>query len=332
MKTVDIHTHLMHPGVRFDRLFDKLAVRFFAKGLGVEPKRLVADPFNTYVDSMARSLRDSLYVEQACLFGVDSRYDEAGRESHRDQTVCALTDDVLAVSQRHPDVFIPFLSVNPRRPDALERLDEYVERGCRGAKFLQNYWGVNLNQERFVPYYERLKAHGLPLIVHVGSEYTIDSDARYERIEMLDLPLACGVTVIAAHMGLGRVNHKLLPWRNLSRNPKHFDRDYFELLQRLERHDNLYADISAILAPLRARALRHLAAQTQVHHKILFGTDFPVPFSVRVNSYDLARDKRRQIQRQGNPFDRYTQAMLAYFPEESALYTNYRKVLRPADA
>ena len=59
---------------------------------------------------------------------------------------------------------------------------------------------MDLNEERFVPYYEKLKAHGLPLIVHVGSEYTIDSDARYERIEMLDLPLACGVTVIAAHM------------------------------------------------------------------------------------------------------------------------------------
>ncbi len=331
MNTVDIHTHLMHPGVRFDRLYDKLAVRFFARSLGVDPKRLVAAPFATYVDSMARSLRESRYVSQACLFGVDSRYDERGRESHRDPTVCALTDDVLAVSERHPDVFIPFLSVNPRRPDALERVDEYVERGCRGAKFLQNYWGVDLNEERFVPYYEKLKAHGLPLIVHVGSEYTIDSDARYERIEMLDLPLACGVTVIAAHMGLGRISHKLRPWRNLSRDPRHFDSDYFRLLERLQTQPNLYADISAILAPLRARALRHLSEQTAVHQKILFGTDFPVPFSVRVNRHDLPRAKRKALHAEANPFDRYLQVMLEYFPADSAIYTNHTKVLRRAE-
>lgn len=120
---------------------------------------------------------------------------------------------MLSVTERHPDCFIPFLSINPRRQDALEKIDEYVARGCRGAKFLQNYWGVDLNDERFVLYYEKLVAYDLPLIVHVGSEYTIDSDARYERIEMLDLPLACGVTVIASHMGLGRVNQKLQPWR-----------------------------------------------------------------------------------------------------------------------
>ena len=327
MKTIDIHTHLMNPQVRFDRLFDKLSIRFFARGLGVEPAALLADPYGAYVDAMARSIRQSEHVERACLFGVDSRFDERGREIHRDRTVCAMTVDALAVTQRHPDVFIPFLSVNPRRPEALDLIDDYVDRGCRGAKFLQNYWGVDLNDRRLVPYYEKLKSHNLPLIIHVGSEYTIDSDSRYERIEMLDLPLDCGVTVIAAHMGLGRVNHKLRFWRNLSRQTRHFDQDYFMLLEMLSRHDNLYADISAILAPLRARALPHLSAQTDVHHKILFGTDYPVPFSIRFNSYDLPAARRREISQVSNPFDRYAQVMLDYFPAENPIYHNHRKVL-----
>ncbi len=328
MKTVDIHTHLMNPNVSFDRLFDKVTIRFFAKGLGVDPAALMADPYETYVASMAKSIRESTYVERACLFGVDSRYDEQGREIERDRTVCAMTKDVLSVTQRYAETFIPFLSVNPRRRDALDLIDEYVERGCRGAKFLQNYWGVDLNDERFIPYYEKLISHGLPLIVHVGSEYTIHSDARYERVDMLDLPLDCGVTVIAAHMGLGRVSHKLRPWRNLSRQPRHFDSDYFQLLEKLERHDNLYADISAILAPLRARALRHLSEQKSVHEKILFGSDFPVPYTIRINSYDLLSAKRKEISRLGNPFDRYITALLEYFPTDSAIYTNFRKVLR----
>ena len=80
---------------------------------------------------------------------------------------------------------------------------------------------------------------------------------------MLDLPLACGVTVI-----------------------------------------------SAILAPLRARALRHQADQREVHEKILFGTDFPLPYSIRINGYDLASERKNAISRIGNPFDRYISAIL----------------------
>ncbi|MES9859029.1 MAG: amidohydrolase family protein [Sedimenticola sp.] len=327
MKTIDIHSHLLNPNVRFNRLYDRLAIRFFAKKLGISPQRLQADPYNSYVEAMTTAVRESRYVEKACLFGVDSRLNEKGEETARDGTVCAHTEDVLAVADRFPDQFIPFFSINPLRPDALDLIDEYVERGCRGAKFLQNYWGLNLSNERFLPYFEKLKALEIPLIIHIGSEYTIESFAPFERVEMLDLPLAVGVKVIAAHMGLGRFDHKIFLWRNLSKNPHHFDRDYFTLLDMLQQHSNLYADISAILAPLRARALRHLSEQTEVHHKILFGSDYPVPFSIQFNSYDLSGTTRRRINAIENPFDRYAAAMLEYFPKESPIYTNYQKLL-----
>ncbi len=327
MKTVDIHTHLLNPNVNFDRLFDRVSIHFFGKGLGLDPKALQAEPYTAYVEAIARSVSESKYLDKACLFGVDSRLDEVGREIDRDKTVCATTEDVLQVTEQYPSHFIPFFSINPRRPGALDLIDEYMERGCKGAKFLQNYWGVNLNDERFVPYYEKLKGWNIPLIIHIGSEYSIDSDARFERIEMLNLPLACGVTVIAAHMGLGRVNHKLRFWKNLSKDPHYFDADYFLLLERLRQHENLYADISAILAPLRARALRHLSEQRDVHTKILFGSDYPVPFPIRFNSYDLAVETRKRIGAIQNPFDRYIAVMLEYFPEGNPIYDNHSKVL-----
>ncbi|MEW7978871.1 MAG: amidohydrolase family protein [Candidatus Sedimenticola endophacoides] len=253
MQTVDIHTHLLSPEVRFERLFDRVAMRLFGKGLGIDPALLARDPYGAYTSALIDSVRGSRQVRRVCLFGVDARVDGRGRELHRDPTVCAATEDVLALHRDHGDCIIPFLSVNPLRPDALDRLDEYIGRGCRGAKFLQNYWGVDLNDERFIPYYERLREAAIPLIIHIGSEYSIESFTAQERVEMLDLPLATGVTCVAAHMGLGRVGHRLRPWRNLSRDPRWFDRDYYRLLELLESHDNLYADISAILAPLRAR-------------------------------------------------------------------------------
>jgi predicted TIM-barrel fold metal-dependent hydrolase len=331
MRTIDIHTHLLNPQVAFDRPYDKVAVYFFARSLGVDPRSLKQQPYQTYIEAMAQAVSESRFVEKTCLFGVDARFDEQGREIDRNKTVCAMNEDVLAVAASHPSQFIPFLSVNPRRLNALERIDELVEQGCRGAKFLQNYWGIDLNSEHLIPYYEKLKQHKLPLIIHIGSEYTIQSYPNYERVEMLDLPLECGVTVIAAHMGLGRFVHRLRAWRNLSKQPRHFDRDYFRLLEMLSHYQNLYADISAILAPLRARALRHLSEQRQVHEKILFGTDYPVPFTVRLNSYDLDSATRKRIARVDNPFDRYTAVMLEYFPAGSAIYRNHQKLLPAAE-
>jgi predicted TIM-barrel fold metal-dependent hydrolase len=327
MQTIDIHTHLLNREVVFDRPFDRVAVHFFARSLGVNPRTLKQRPYQTYVEAMARAIAESKYVEKSCLFGVDARCDKRGREIERDKTVCARNEDVLAVAASYPNQFIPFLSVNPRRPDALDLIDEFVERGCRGAKFLQNYWGVDLNSERLIPYYEKLIQHRLPLIVHIGSEYTIHSYPDYERVAMLDLPLGVGVTVIAAHMGLGRFAHKLWVWRNLSRQSCHFDRDYFRLLEMLTQYQNLYADISAILAPFRARALGHLSQQKQVHEKILFGSDYPVPFTVRLNSCKLSWASRQRISQIDNPFDRYTAVMLEYFPASSAIYRNYQKLL-----
>ena len=329
MQTVDIHTHLLNPNVAFKRFYDRLAITLFAKQLGTSATALKANPYGAYVEALLSGVRNSRYIERICLFPVDSRRDDKGNEIHRDNTVCAFTEDVLAVHAEAPDLIIPFLSINPLRPDALDRIDEYRERGCIGAKFLQNYWGIDLHQQRFIPYYEKLRELKIPLVIHIGSEYSIDSTSAYEKVEMLQLPLEIGVTVIAAHMGLGRFHHGIKPWRNLSKDPAHFDADYFTLLEMLKQHENLYADISGILAPLRARALRHLSEQQDVHHKLLFGTDYPVPFSVRRNSFDLPKPTRREIARIDNPFDRYTQVILHYFPEESPVYSNYQKILPP---
>jgi predicted TIM-barrel fold metal-dependent hydrolase len=137
MQTVDIHTHLLAPSVRFDRLFDRVSVRLFARRLGQDPRALRADPFGVYRDTMARLIGESRHVRQAVLFGVDARCDEQGREVHRDRTVCTDNEAVWDTASRYPGAFIPFFSVNPLRPDAPERIDAYAERGFRGPSFFR---------------------------------------------------------------------------------------------------------------------------------------------------------------------------------------------------
>jgi predicted TIM-barrel fold metal-dependent hydrolase len=272
-----------------------------------------------------KSVRESQYLDKTVLFGVDARVDDKGRELHRDLTVCATNEDVLTLYQKHSDVIVPFFSINPMRPDALDLIDKYSELGFKGAKFLQNYWGVDTREERYRPYFEKLREKGLPLIVHIGSESSIHSYKECEKIEMLDQPLDAGVNVIAAHMGLSY--DTLYIWQALSKNPKYFNKEYFMLVEMLQKYDNLYADISALLTPVRAKVLRHLSEQNEVHEKLLFGTDYPVPFSTVLNSYDLPYRKRFGLSKEANSFDRYTKTILEYFPENNPVYSNYKKIL-----
>jgi predicted TIM-barrel fold metal-dependent hydrolase len=326
MRTVDIHTHLLSSEVAFNRFYDRIAVRFFAKKFGIDPKELIRDPYRAYTGALVDSVRGSEHIEKIVLFGVDARVDDGGNVLHKDITVCATNDDLLALYGRNRDVIIPFFSVNPKRPDALELIDRYAEAGFKGAKFLQNYWGVDTREARYRPYFEKLAQMELPLIVHVGSESSVHSFKACEAIEMLEQPLEAGVTVICAHMALSY--DPLKPFKTFSKNPRHFSEEYFRLLEMLKIHANLYADISALLTPVRAKVLRHLSEQRDVHGKLLFGTDFPVPFTTVLNSYDLPWGKRFELSRIANPFDRYAKAILEYFGPGNPLYTNYEKVLR----
>ena len=326
MQTIDMHVHLLNPKVKFDRLFDKIALNF-ADNMGQTPQKLKKDPYGGFLEGLTGSLKSSRFVKKVCLLPVDARVDENGNEIHKDRTICSSSDDVLRVYENYPDLIIPFFSINPLRKNSLELIDRYIQKGCKGAKFLQNYWGVDLNDKRFLPYYKKIRDSDIPLIIHTGSEYCIESFRAFESIKMLKLPLLAGVKVIAAHMGLGNIDYKLLFWKNFSKDPKYFDKEYFELLKLLEKYENLYADISGFLTPIRARALGHLSTQKHIHHKILFGTDYPVPFIIKVNTLDLSSDEKNRLVKIKNPFDRYIETILNYFPKESKIFSNYKKVL-----
>lgn len=326
MQTIDIHTHLLSSKVQFNRFYDKIAIRFFAKKMGLDAKKLIENPYKAYTDALVANVRSSNYLKKIVLFGVDARVDETGAEIHRDLTVCASNEDLLRLYQQNRDVIIPFFSINPMRPDALDLIDKYSELGFKGAKFLQNYWGVDTRDKKYRAYFEKLKEKELPLIVHIGSESSVHSVKECESIEMLTQPVEVGVSVIAAHMALSYELSKI--FKALSKNPKNFNKEYFTLLEMLKKHDNLYADISALLTPVRAKALRHLSQQYDVHEKLLFGTDYPVPYSTVFNSYDLPYKKRFELSNIENPFDRYTQTILEYFDEDSPVFSNYKKILK----
>jgi predicted TIM-barrel fold metal-dependent hydrolase len=325
VQTVDMHTHLLSSDVKFDRLYDRVALVLFGKKMGLNLDEAKQNPYQAYINALIGSIKDSQHISQVVLFGVDAKFDEYGKEVDRDISVCASNDDVLKVYEANSDIIIPFFSINPNRKDALDMIDQYVALGFKGAKFLQNYWSVDLNDKKYEPYFQKLAYYNLPLIVHTGSENSIDSTKEYESIRMLQAPLKAGVKVIAAHMAL---EYSIMDiFKIFSKDNKNFNSEYFMLIEMLKEYDNLYADISALLTPFRAKALRDLSMRKDIHHKLLFATDFPVPMMSIFSSYDLGLSKRLELSKILNPFDRYAKTILEYFKEDSLIYTNYKKIL-----
>ena len=323
IKTVDIHSHLLSADVKFDRFYDKLALAFFAKKFDINRRELIKNGFEGYKSNFARLIKSSNFVQKSVVFGVDAKFDESGNLVHKDKTVCASNEDVFAFYEQNPNEVVPFFSVNPNRKDALNLIEKYHKMGFKGGKLLHSYWETDLNDKRYEPYFRLLSELGLPLVIHVGDENSLASNKALESIEQLKSPLNLGCRIVCAHMGASSDGGLTA----LSRDPEKFGTNYFTLLGWLREFDGLYADVSALLCINKAHILPHLKTQTQIHDKILFGTDFPVPFSVILSSYDLPFRDRLALNRIQNSLDRYVRAMSLYFGEDSPIFSNYKKIL-----
>jgi len=331
MQTIDFHAHLLNPNVSFSRFYDKIAISLFAKKLGANKNELLNRKYDAFVETFINNIKNSKHIKKSVLLSVDSKIDNKGCKIHKDKTVCSSNEDILKEYKKYPNWIIPFFSINPNRKDALDLIDKYVALGFKGAKFLQNYWDIDINDKRYIPYFEKIKSYDLPIIIHTGSEYSISSNPKYEKIEVANQAIDIGCKVVLAHFGVNIVMQSQAKYlhNNFSFKAQNFGEDYFKTLKYLEKHKNVYADLSAIIALFRAKIVEDLAKnQKHIHHKLLFGTDYPVPFSILFSYHSLGLKKRLEIEKIENPLDRYISFFNEYFDENSQIYSNWQKLIK----
>lgn len=218
METIDFHAHLLNPNVSFSRFYDRMAITLFAGKLGADKNELLNRKYDAFVDSFIDNIRGSKYVKKSVVLPVDAKFDAKGREIDRDRTVCSSNEDILKEYKKYPNEIIPFFSINPNRLDALDLIDKYVSLGFKGAKFLQNYWDIDINDKRYIPYFEKIKEYDIPIIIHTGSEYAIESNRLYERLDVTNQAIDIGCKVVIAHFAVNilmeskfsRLHHNLL--------------------------------------------------------------------------------------------------------------------------
>src|SRR5690242_11809826 len=78
-------------------------------------------------------------------------------------------EEIAEVAAANDDVLIPFASVDPHRPDAVERVRRLIrDHGVRGFKFHPNIQAFFPNDRAVYPMYEVIEEAGLPALFHTG--------------------------------------------------------------------------------------------------------------------------------------------------------------------
>lgn len=264
---IDAHVHLVGNGTSGSgcwyrpRGAGRLIEPLFWRGMGLTRADVRGDLDRAYAERLLEFRRHSS-LDAIAVFAQDAVYHEDGTRWDNRGTFHVPNDVVLGLARRQAGV-LPVASIHPARPDALAELDRCVRGGAVALKLLPNCHNVECGLPRYRRFWEQLAAHGLPLIAHTGSEWTVD-EVRPELADPRNLlaPLAAGVTVIAAHCGIG---------------PGLFDPDYFPVFRRmLAAHPNLYGDTAAFNLPNRCHRLRG-CLRPGVVERIVHGSDLPVP-------------------------------------------------------
>ena len=264
----DVHVHLAAlptsgNGCRLSRRMRKSPLtRFLAWTQGLP----LDDPETAnrrYVANLERELRASTRVGRVVLLGMDGVYDSAGMLDESRTDFLIANDYVFQVA-RGNDRFLPGVSINPTRRDALDEVERCAEEGAALVKVLPNAQVFDPADRRLVPFYAALTRLGLPLLSHVGYEFSlIGQDQSVGDPGRLRAALDEGVAVIAAHgcsSGL------------FIREP-HFP----TMMDLARRYPNFYVDTSALTIPNRVGALLRLTRHPEIFDRLIFGTDYPLP-------------------------------------------------------
>ncbi len=171
---------------------------------------------------------------------------------------------------KHPEKLIGFASVDPQDPDAVEQLDDAIQRlKLRGLKMGPIYQNVAPTDSRFRRIMKRCEELRVPVLIHQGTTFCANVSLEISQPILLQ-PLALEfpkLRMVIAHMG-----H---PWID-------------ETMVLIRKNRNFFADISALYyRPWQFYNALISAKEYGVLDRLLFGSDYP--FTTPQSSMDALR-------------------------------------------
>ena len=268
--------------------FHRIKFKVYMSSAGVTDE---AKADTQVVDRLASLVRHIPGHGKHRLLAFDKHYRRDGKVDLEKTEFYVPNEYVFELAERFPDLFVPNISVNPYRPDALTELEKWAARGARIVKWLPNAMGIDPSDPKCDSFYMKMDELDLILLSHGGEEKAVEAeeDQKLGNPLLLRRALDHGVRVIVAHCaGLG-TNEDL-------DGPDRKQVDNFDLFMRLmddERYKGLvFGELSAMTQFNRlGKPLRTILSREDLHERIVNGSDYPLPaVNILVRTRPLVRE------------------------------------------
>jgi len=295
-----------------------------------------------YFKLIYKMLKTSAEIEGIVLLGLDAVFSPKTGVLNRKKTDLWVSNRFLANKvdklnrrlQKESDPkmrkkrFFLGASVSPNRKDWESEL-EYVISKTHAVlmKWIPSTQHIHVSDRKHKGFYETLAKHRMPLLCHVGPEYSFPEGLRKKQLDYfryLERPLECGVTVIAAHCAT-----PVFPLID-----KNVTKKFHRFMEKTNSGGKvrLWADTSALSLstrlPLIPDVVNRFRPEWLVH-----GSDFPIPIDGWPHlpwvTTGVAPKEYMEILKTKNPLDRDVRIKRAHGFSDKIL-KNSKKVFRMA--
>lgn len=271
---IDNHVHIA--GLGFgnsgcfinDSMRDNYRFPFYLWSMDVSEDELIQYGDQILVKKISAKIAQSKTVKQAVILAMDGYIDSHGTNKgklNRQQTQIFVPNDYVARETSKYNNLLFGASINPNRPDALQRLQQVKDQGAVLVKWIPSIMNIDPADKTHTDFYRLMARLNIPLLTHTGMEKSF-ANARDELSDpqRLKLPLELGVTVIAAHIAT----------TGKSEGQDNFSR----ILPMIKKYPNLYVDISSLTQVNKLNYLSKALNEEGIKSKMIYGSDWPLTF------------------------------------------------------
>jgi len=330
MMVIDVHCHLGYSARRVDtairrfwfephgahgspgydsylspRMLSRIAWFFVRRWMGIDARAGAGEELDLQIDAVnQRHWSGALSVDRLVLLAFDECHDDAGRpmgparrRGQRGSDLYVSNSLACAMAAARPDRFLFGASIHPYRSlagqDACGMLEEVAAARPALVKWLPIHQNIRIDDERSVAFLRAAARRGVPMLIHYGGEMSL---ARQHMEFQSPEPLLRVLRRLRAEGAMPTVivAHAATPSFILQSRRGHDA--LMEALLGEFADAPLYAEISGLTGLGRAHWLGRLARRRELHRKLIWGSDYPVPVMLRLLRGTIGREKAREIE------------------------------------
>ncbi len=242
-----------------------------------------------YVTRMKQLMDEMPIGVKAMLFAFDHTYHADGKIDLDKSAFHVPNQYAAGVAAQNSQRFCFVGSLHPHSVPA-EKMDAAIAKlvadGAVAIKWLPGAMGIDPASPRCDAMYAALKKYHLPLITHAGEERAVEGAHQQHFGNPLRLrrPLDMGVKVVIAHCASMGQDVDLDKGRD--GKPVTSFSLFVRLMNEQRYESNLFADISAVPQTNRSAALAHIVERDDWSHRLVNGSDYPLPGVMPLISVD----------------------------------------------